>query len=599
MSTSELAFVLINVAGGLAFFIYGMKVMSEALQALAGSRMRDLLLRLTRSRLAGLGIGTLLGFTIHSGAATLLLVSFIQAGMMSLGESVPVMLGANVGTTLSMQLISFKVGKYALAAVGAGVLARLAAPRKAWRDAGAVVFGFGLLFLGMDTMSAAVVPLRQGGHLEAILAVTSAPTVSGYVLSLLLATVVTAAFQSSGATIGVLFALCQAGVFGEVRPAFPIVLGAHIGTCSATLLGAIGTNVEARRSALAHLSFNVLGAGIATLMLPLYLWAIPATSGDLARQVANTHTLVQLANALLVLPFSAAFARLAVWLSPSKQKPPERSWLDEAALDTPEQAIANAMREARRMACTTRLMLVQAMAGLLRRTSKPFASVVKNEEVVDTLKRWTNAYLLAVADRRLSTRQSILLQHLMVTVSDLERIGDHIEEVTKTTSEKVAAHVWFDEESMRLLVEQYLLVDRLLRLTILSLDPDLRAFKPVAKRMLELRREFVVSTRTLRVRYRKLVVDHVETARNGLYYERYLRCFERIVRHTKSIARVEREDFFAVKPQKFERRTERVSAPALCEDNPLPVDERMLREELMFDDLGIDLTVVGPAKPGG
>lgn len=591
MSAGTLALLLMTVAGGLAFFVFGMKVMSEGLQALAGSKLRDLLFRLTRNRLSGYAIGNLLGFAIHSGAATILLVSFINAGMLSLEQSMAVMLGSNVGTTLSMQLISFKVGKYALAAVGAGVLIKLAAPRPAWRHAGSILFGFGLLFLGMDTMSAAVIPLRQGGYLEAVLAATNPSTTIGFCLALLLSIVVTLVFQSSGATIGVLFALCSAGVFTEVRQVFPVVLGAHIGTCSATLIGAVGTNIEARRSALSHLLFNVLGTAAAVLMLPLYLWLIPLTSSDITRQVANTHSLVQLINSLLVLPITLLFTKLVRKCTPSKEKPAEPSWLDEAAIETPEQAICNAMREARRMAVITRQMLVQAMAGLLLRTNKPFQRVLKNEEVVDTLKRSINGYLIEIANRRLSTRQSVLLQHLMTTASDLERIGDHIEEVTQVTGEKVAGHVWFDAESMQLLVDQYTLVDRLLRLTILSLDPDLRAFKEISQRMLELRRDFVNNTRMMRSRYRQLIIDHKETPINGLYYERYLRGFERIVRHTKSIARVEQQDSFFVKPHKLTRKTELDKKPS-AEGDPLVVDEALLNEELVFDDLGIDMALL-------
>jgi phosphate:Na+ symporter len=596
MSAGAFALLLMNLAGGLAFFVYGMKVMSEGLQALAGSKLRDLLFKLTRNRLSGYAIGNLLGLAIHSGAATILLVSFINAGMLSLEQSIAVMLGSNVGTTLSMQLISFKVGKYALAAIGLGMLGKLAAPKVSWRHGGAILFGFGLLFLGMDTMSAAAIPLKEAGYLEAVLAATNASTTVGFGLALLLSIAVTLVFQSSGATIGVLFALCGAGVFTDIRQLFPLIIGAHVGTCSATLIGAVGTNIEARRSALSHLLFNALGTVAAVLMMPLYLWLVPLTSSDITRQVANTHTLVQFTNSLLVLPIAAAFAAFVRRCAPSKEKPAEPSWLDESALAMPEQAICNAMRESRRMAIITRQMLVQAMSGLLLRTSKPFARVVKNEHVVDTLKRSINAYLIEITNRRLSTRQSILLQHLMTTASDLERVGDHIEDITQVTSEKVAGHVWFDEESMKQMVEQYRVVDRLLRLTILSLDPDLRAFKEISQKMLELRREFIGNQRAMRARYRQLIIDRQETPINGIYYERFLRSFERIVRHTKSIARVEQQDFFFVKPHKFSRKTA-IDSKRPVEGQPIAVEEGLLNEELAYDDLGIDPTLLSSAGP--
>ncbi|MCU0690846.1 MAG: Na/Pi symporter, partial [Polyangiaceae bacterium] len=255
MPFAEAALVAIRLMGGLAFFVYGMKLVSEALQAIAGRRMRDLLYRLTRNRVAGVSVGAAMGFLIHSGATTVLLVTFIHAGMLTLAGSIPVMLGANVGTTLSMQLISFKVGNYALLAVAAGILLKLASSRSFLQHLGGVLLGFGLIFLGMDTMSSAVAPLKEAGLLGSAIALADARSALGFGVALLMSTVVTAIFQSSGATIGVLFALCAAGVFRDLAQVFPIILGAHVGTCSATLIGAVGTNIEARRSAISHLAF--------------------------------------------------------------------------------------------------------------------------------------------------------------------------------------------------------------------------------------------------------------------------------------------------------------------------------------------------------
>ncbi len=594
MSPGEIALIVITLLGGLAFFIYGMKVVSESLQALAGRKLREWLFRVTKSRWSGLLVGTGLGTTITSGGTTILLLTFINAGMLSLVNSMPVMLGANIGTTVSMQLVSLKIGKYALAAVAAGVLLKLASRRPARVAIGSALFGFGVLLVGLNTMSGAVVPLRDSAAVQSVVTLTHGGTVSGYVLSVILSIIVTVIFQSSSATIGVVFALCNAGVFTSLGQVFPLVLGAQIGTCSATLIGAVGTSIDARRSAISHLLFNVLGVLAASAALPVYLFVIPKLGGDLMRQVANTHTLVQTVNALLVLPFTPLFTKLVVRLTPSDEKPPEQSHLDEDLLITPERAIAGAMRETRRMATITRRMLVQAMGGLLKRTSQPFSAVLKEEAAVDTLKRSVNGYLFQIATRKLSTRQSILLQHLMATASELERIGDHIETVVKTTQDKVAAHVWFDEESMRLLVEQYQRVDKLLRLTILSLDPDLRAFKQISARMLQERTDFVHWNRALRARYRQRIVDKRERPLNGIYYEQYLRSFERIVRHTKVIAQVEQRGTFKVKPQKFTRETSLDSRPHGPIDRALPVDERMLNEELTFDDLGIDAELLEP-----
>jgi hypothetical protein len=210
------------------------------------------------------------------------------------------------------------------------------------------------------------------------------------------------------------------------------------------------------------------------------------------------------------------------------------------------------------------------------------------ESVVDTLKRSINAYLVQIADRRLSIRQSVMLQHLMVAAADLERIGDHIESIVETTNQKFDRGVWFDTESMELLMAQYHRVDQLLRLVVLSLDPELRAFKQVSARMLALRRESVQATRAMRKRYRQRFFNREEAPINGIYFERYLRLFEGIVRHTKSIARVEQEELFALKPKKFDRRSSVLPEPPSSERVPVRVVEDWLDEKLRFDDLGLD-----------
>jgi len=321
MSGTQIAFLVAQLLGGLALFVYGMKVMSDGLQRAAGNRLRDLLYHLTRNRVAAFLIGSVVSLLVHSGATTLMVVGFINAGLMSLVDSIPVILGANVGTTLSMQLVSFKLDEYAFFAIAAGMLLHLAGRKDLLRHIGSVLFGFGLLFLGMTTMSASLAPLK-GGPIQALLQSTDAATLAGLLLGFLVSSALTGVIQSSGATIGVLFALASAGVFTEFRQVFALLLGAHVGTCATSLLGAIGTNIEARRAALAHLLFNVLGSLFAMALTPLWLWAIPLTADSLVRQIANAHTLVQLANALVVLPIAGLFAKLVVLVSPSKAPPP-------------------------------------------------------------------------------------------------------------------------------------------------------------------------------------------------------------------------------------------------------------------------------------
>jgi phosphate:Na+ symporter len=575
------AFLIAQVLGGLALFIYGMNVMSDGLQRAAGNKLRDLLYHLTRNRFAGFSVGTVVSFLVHSSATTVMVVGFINAGLMTLEQSVPVMLGANVGTTFSMQIISFKLDEYAFFAVAAGLMLQLlSGKRLMMRHIGTVLFGFGLLFLGMKTMSMGVAPLK-GEALQAFLRQTEATTLLGVLTGLAISTAITGVIQSSGAMVGILFALSTAGVFTNLQQVFPLLLGAHVGTCATALLGSIGTNIQARRSAISHLLFNAIGALIAIAMLPFYLWLIPKTADDLVRQIANAHTIVQFINAAIFLPFAFPYARLIARITPHKGKEPERSHLEERYLDTPEMAIVAALRESQRMSRMTLHQLTLAMKGLVDQTDAPFAEVNKTEEAVNTLKRSIRAYLIQLAGHKLSKRQSVLVQHILSSVTDLERIGDHATVLTELTNEKVQRKVWFDDDSMASLVELFSKAKHVLDLTCKSLDPQMpeEERRQLAQDILEARAAYAAFSKEIRQKNLELVRTHKEDALTGLFFSRYSACFDKVVGHSRSIAKAEMKPVFFVKDSKLLRRAELVARPPLPKNGGLQVDKRIFDEE--------------------
>ena len=582
MTGTEIAFLVAQVFGGLALFIYGMKVMSDGLQRAAGNKLRELLYHLTRNRVAGISVGTVVGFLVHSSAATVMVVGFINAGLMTLRQSVAVILGANIGTTLSMQLISFKLDEYAFFAIAIGLVLQLAGRRDLLKHLGGVLFGFGLLFLGMKTMAAGVAPLK-GGPLEALLQSTDATTLTGLLLGLLISTAITGVIQSSGATVGVLFALSSAGVFTEFRQVMPLLLGAHIGTCATALLGSIGTNIEARRAAVTHLLFNVLGALAAIAMMPFYLWLVPLTADDLVRQIANAHTLIQVTNALLVLPFVGPFARLVQLVTPSQAPPPEKSHLRDRYLDTPEMAIVAALRETQRMARLTRRQLTDAVRGLVERSSQPLVRVQKNEEAVNTLKDSIRAFLVRLAQHRLSKRQSILVQHVLSSVNDLERIGDHATSLAELVTEKTDKKIWFDDASMLGFLDLYRQAGRVLQLTWRSLSPQLSEHDrhDLADRILEAREAFKASSVRLKAAHQALVQSKEEHPLTGIFFNRFVAALDKIVKHSRSIALVELQPVFFVKQHKLDKRSPVLPArKALPDAGGAPVAPDLFTEDL-------------------
>ena len=563
MGGAEIAFLVAQVLGGLALFIYGMQVMADGLKRATGNRLRDLLYHLTRNRVAAISVGTVVGFLVHSGAATFMVVGFINAGLMTLGQSVAVILGANVGTTLSMQVVALKLDRYAFFAIALGLLVQLAGRRELVKNVGLVVFGFGVLFLGMTTMSAAVAPLKDGPVAD-FLRGTDATTVSGLLLGLLASTVLTAGLQSSGATIGVLFALASAGVFTEFRQVFPLLLGAHIGTCTMALIGSVGTNIEARRSAVAHLAFNVLGSLLAIAALPFWLWLVPLVGGDLVRQIANAHTLVQLANALIILPLAGPFAKLVVAITPSKAPPPEQSHLRDRYLETPEMAIVAALRETQRMARLARGQFRDAVRGMVEQSGDALTRVQRTEEAVNTLKDSIREYLLRLAAHRLSKRQSILVQHVLSSVTDLERIGDHATSLAELATAKAEKHVWFDDQSMSGFLDLYRQAHDVLRLTEQSLEPQLgeQERHELAQHVLQARATFKESSQRLKEAHQERVRRKLDHPLTGIFFSRFLAALDKVVKHSRAIAAVELQPVFFVKRHKLQMKSPVVPVPA-------------------------------------
>jgi len=394
-------------------------------------------------------------------------------------------------------------------------------------------------------------------------------------------TAITGVIQSSGAMIGILFALSTAGVFTDFSQVFPLMLGAHIGTCATALLGSIGTNIEARRSAISHLMFNVIGAGIAIAMLPFYLWLIPKTADSIVRQIANAHTLVQVINALLFIGFVFPYAKLVKKVTPYKGKEPERSFLEDRYLDTPEMAIVAALREAQRMSRMTLHQLSLAMKGLIEQSDAPFAEVNKTEEAVNTLKKSIRAYLISLAGHKLSKRQSILVQHILTTVTDLERIGDHATVLTELTTEKTSRKVWFDDESMATLIELFTKAKHLLDLTCKSLDPQMAEAdrKQLATDILQAREAYASYSKEIKQKNLELVRTHKEDALTGLFFSRYTACFDKVVGHSRAIAKAEMKPVFFVKQAKLDRKAELVERPPLPKDGGFPVDKHIFDEE--------------------
>lgn len=542
----------LKLLGGLALFIFAIRIMTSSLQAAAGRSLRALIRRATRGRWLGAALGTLLGFLLHSSGATVLIVGFLHAGLLTLTQAIGLIAGANIGTSLSMQLISLKLGDYFFIPILAGVLLMMSAPRRPWDSAGQALVGFGLLFLSMNLMSGALAPHRE--LLRPLLAAPHGAGLPGQLAALGIAAAATAVIQSSGAMIGILFALIGAGVFHSIEPIYPLVLGAHIGTCMTAVLGSIGTSIEGRRGAVAHVLFNVVGSILALAAEPVLIPFLQSTSPDLLRQTANLHTAVMALTALAVLPLRAPFVAAVRTIAPSRQPMPPASFLDEAALKKPEQAIYLSLRELQRVAAICAQTFRLNAEIMFRLNPRTLRTIRRNEEAVDEIQRALRQYLRELTGRYLSRRQSIMIQHLNRCMIDIERIGDHNENIADLTEQRLRTRgAAFPSEAQRELFKLFESANKVLELIIASLDPEQPDFQSTAHAILQQRDVYADVSLSAKALFSDKIINHEWAPIVGIFLSEYVAEFDRIVRHSKNIALAESQPYFWIKRRKLDR----------------------------------------------
>lgn len=471
--------MIFGIIGGLGLFLYGMNLAGEGLKRAAGDRMRNILEVLTSTPVKGVVIGAIVTAIMQSSSATtVMLVSFVNAGLMTLRQALGVIMGANIGTTITAQLIAFNLADYALPAIGVGFLIYLLARRKVWKSVGQVVLGFGILFLGLTVMSTSVAPLRDSPAFgRAMQTFGTRP-----ILGLLIGLVTTLVVQSSAATIGMLMAVAIASPdVITLEMAIPILLGDNIGTCVTAMLSGIGANVTARRTATAHLMFNVFGALIFLPLLTPFKWVVAAISpaGGIQRQIANAHTLFNVLNTVIWLPATGFLERVVTWLVPGEDVVVEigPKYLDRRMLGTPGIALDLAVAETVRMGEIVQKMLGQSRAALTEGYTSQLDSELQScEELIDDLNREVVLYLSMVAQTSLNEAQSRRLAGLMHAVGDVERIGDVAEQLMFYARERFDQNLAFSETAIQELNSVFDLAEEILARGVVALrDEDMEA----------------------------------------------------------------------------------------------------------------------------
>ena len=497
---------LLALFGGLALLLYGMQLIGEGLQRAAGGHLRHLLTSMTRTRLAAVASGALVTSIIQSSSATtLMLIGFVSAGLVTFRQSLGVILGADIGTTFTVQLLAFKVQELSLLLVGVGFAMTFFARRGLLKSLGQVILGFGFIFLGMKVMNDGLAPLAENELTRQVLVALA----GNQFLALLVGAVLSAGMASSAATIGLMLSLGHQGLL-PLAAAIPVVLGANIGTCATALAASLRSSSDARRVAVAHIAFKVLGVALVFPFIEHLTSVIAQTAGDVARQIANAHTLFNVAISALFLPFAPWAARVITALVPEEERgdnPYRTRYLDDRYLDQPALAIGQATREALRMGDVAQNMLRDAMLVLRTDNQELLEDVERRDDQLDYLDREIKLFIARLGRETMSAGMAQKEIALISFIGNLENIGDIIDKnLMELARKKLYQGRRFSEAGEAELIEFHSLVSKNLERAIAGFAANDRS---LAQEVLDMRP-------MVRQRERELRDSHLARLRRGL-----------------------------------------------------------------------------------
>lgn len=541
---------------GLTLFLTGMSSMSKGLQQAAGKGIRSILQRATSGRVRAISLGTLLGGLIHSSAASVMLIGFIGAGLITFSSSVPAILGINIGTSLSMLMISFQLGDACWLAILAGFLMRL---HKRTAPAGTALLGFGLIFLGLNVMSDAIYPFRE--ELAPILRYSDGTTVQGMLTGVLASMLFTSIIQSSGATIGMVFAMLTAGAMESFEQAYPVIIGANVGTCATALIGAARSTTEAKRCALTHLLFNMFATSLAMITAPIMYRIIPFTTPGaagaesqqiLVSQSANANVIKMILGASIILPITPWVAATVKKILPDRSKDDIASLLDPDLATVPEDALQAALLELLRMTelCTERL---QALPRLLLFKHTPTRlKLQETETAVSTIRESMHRFLRQLTNVSLTKRQNLMVTLLYNGIDHVDRIADHIGVLATALYDRhQASQAEIPVETLRKLIH----LNQLAVAVMQSLEDVLRPHPDDRTAAIEdtlIRRDaFMKEMDAEREQIANDLAAEACSPRVAIFRSRYFTELSRIVKHARALALCTHNPRFRIKSKRL------------------------------------------------
>ncbi len=440
---------ILSMAGGLGLFLFGIRTMGDGLENAAGAKLKRMLEVLTGNRFLAVLVGFVVTAIIQSSTATtVMVVGFVNAGMMTLAQAVGVIMGANIGTTVTSLLIALNFSSVAAASVLVGVILMLASKKTLVKNLGSIFTGFGLLFLGIDLMSDSMAPLRESaGFMNFIVAVSDSPLRP--LFGILLGIVMTAVLQSSSASVGVLQTLAMQGLVPLKFSVF-VLFGQNIGTCLTALFSTVGAKKNSKRAAVIHLLFNLLGTGMFILiaLLTPYIEWIEKISSDPMAQIAISHIVFNVVSTVVLFPFARLLVKLSCLIVPGKDDSESEMhcrFIDDRLLNTPPFAVMQVGKEVARMAKLARDNFETSAYALINRSDKDLDKVMEKEEVINYLNHHITSYLVKLNALDITDSDSDYIARVFHAINDIERVGDHATNLAEAAERNIGDGLTFSD----------------------------------------------------------------------------------------------------------------------------------------------------------
>lgn len=531
--------IILSMAGGLGLFLYGMRAMSDSIEKVAGAKLRQILEQLTTNRFTGILVGTIFTAIIQSSSAcTVMVVSFVNSGLMTLYQAAGVIFGANIGTTVTSLMVSFKLERLAPVILLMGVIMVMFCKKKRINRFGEIIIAFGILFMGLSGMSGAMSGMKDSEEVLNLFASLKTP-----ILGVLLGTILTSVIQSSSVTVSIMVLMANQGLIGLDMCLF-IILGCNIGACTPALLASLTGKKDAKRAAAIHLLFNIIGTIVVYIIFRL---AIPqivavlsrAAFNDAGRVVAYAHITIKLFQVIILAPFIGAIVKLTYVFVPGDEKSisyrerHQLKYIGEKVVFNPATAVVEVVKELDRMASLAIENLNRAMNALITLDNEEIAEVYEVEENIDFLSHAISNYMVTINQAVLPIEDLKSIGALFHVVNDIERIGDHAENVADAAKSRIDSGVVFSKDAQ---AEMGLMLDMVNTLLRFSLEMFVKSSDEHGEDVNHLEEEINEKAKELQKKHLNRLTNNECTPEAGVLFSDIISGLERVADHAMNIA---------------------------------------------------------------